>query len=178
MKKLNIFLLSILISLSGFSQSKEETENWINQNINDFPVSYGDNSINVKEDIYLENGYVYFYHHWESNDDSYYSGSWDKVSLKDIKSIEYSYDKSPNLDNRWIEIHFNFDKGKCYTAELKNGFQTKENVSYSLKPERTAIIKRSNMDFVNSGIKNRMEKALIHIIKQYGGNAVIKKEPF
>lgn len=177
MKKLNILILLLLISFSSLSQSKKETEDWVNQNINDFPVSYGNNPIHVQENIFLESGYVYFYHHWK-RDDGYYSGSWDKVSLKDIKSIEYSYDKSPELNNHWIEIHLNFNAGKCYSAKLKNGFQTKEDVSYLLQNERTAIIKRSDIEFVKNGMQKRIEKALLHIIKLYGGNATVKKEPF
>lgn len=178
MRTIKLILFAVLFSYSALGQSKEETEEWINQNINDFPVSYGDNPIDVKENIFIENGFLYFYHHWERNDENYYSGSWDKVALKDIKSIEYSYDKSPDLDNRWVAIHLNFAKGKCYSAKLKNGFQRKEDVSYELSYERTAVIKRSNMDFVNSGMKKRIEKALLHIIKLNGGNAIIKKEPF
>jgi hypothetical protein len=178
MKKSRIFLFLIFITVNVFGQTKKETEEWINQNINDYPVSYGNNPIDVVENIMIEDGYLYFYHHWKRENENYYSGTWDKVALKDIKSLEYSYDKSSDLDNRWIKLHLNFNKGKCYQGKPSNEFQGKDNVTYSLQYERTAIIKRSNMEFVNNGMKKRIEKALIHIIKLNGGNAIIKKEPF
>ena len=60
MKLFKSLLFMFLISFSTHSQNKEETENWINQNINDFPVSYGDNPINVEEQIYLEDDIYIF----------------------------------------------------------------------------------------------------------------------
>ena len=178
MKKSHLVFIFLFFIFNTFSQTKKETEDWINQNINTFPVSYGDNPINVVENIFLENGYLYFYHHWKREDNTYYSGTWSKVALKDIKSIEYTFDKSPGLNNKWIELRINFAKGKCSQGTLENEFQGKDNVEYVVQPERTIIPQRLNMDFQKSGMKQRIEKALLHIIKQYGGNAIVKKEPF
>jgi len=178
MRKSYLVLIFLLPFFSTFSQTKKETEKWINQNINNYPVSYGDNPINVVENIFIDNEYLYFYHHWKREDNNYYSGTWSKVALKDIKSIEYSYDKSSGLNNKWIELHINFAKGKCSQATLESEFQGKDNVNYEIQSERTVIPQRLNMEFVESGMKQRIEKALLHIIKQYGGNAIVKKEPF
>lgn len=178
MKKSHLVFIFLFSIFNIFSQTRKETEDWINQNINIYPVSYGDNPINVVENIYLEDGYLYFYHHWKREDNTYYSGTWSKVALKDIKTIEYSFDKSPELNNKWIELHINFAKGKCSQATLEDEFQGKDNVKYVVQSERTIIPQRLNMDFQKSGMKQRIEKALLHIIKQYGGNAIIKKESF
>ena len=177
MKKIILSLFILLTSASSICQSKTETEKWINENINDFPVSYGDNPIEVVENIFVENGNLYFYHHWKNEKDNYYSGTWSKLALKDIKSIEYTYDKSSNLNYKWIELHFNFNKGKSLEGKT-NEFQGKDNVEYKIQLQKTIIPQRLNLDFENSGMKKRIEKALLHLIKLYGGNAIVKKEPF
>ena len=178
MRKLYLVIMFLMTFFSTFCQTKEETEKWINQNINNYPVSYGDNPINIVENIFIEKEYLYFYHHWKKEDSNYYSGTWSKVALKDIKSIEYSYDKSSELNNKWIVLQLNFAKGKCSQATLKTEFQGKDNVNYEIMSEQTLIPQRLDMEFVESGMKQRIEKALLHIIKQYGGNAIVKKEPF
>ncbi|MBW4362745.1 hypothetical protein [Flavobacterium taihuense] len=178
MKKSHLILIFLFIICSSFSQTKKETENWINKNINGYSVDYGNNPINIVENIYIENGYLYFYYHWKREDENYYDGTWSKVALKYIKSIEYSYDKSPGLNNKWIELHLNFTKGKCFQGKLDDEFQGKDNVAYEVQSERNIITQRLNMDFVKSGMKKRIEKALLSIIKQYGGNASLKKEAF
>ena len=180
MKKITLILL-LLIPTLLLSQTKKETEDWINNNINNYPVNYGDNPIEVVENIIIDGSSLYFYHHWNRQDDNYYSGTWTKINLKDIKSIEYSFDKSPGLNNKWIELHLNFNKGKSYQGKSQYPNEFRDNISYQILFDRTAIIMRLNMDFVESGMKKRIEKALLHIIKSYGGNAIVKtvkKEPF
>ena len=86
--------------------------------------------------------------------------------------------KSSELNNKWIVLQLNFAKGKCSQATLKTEFQGKDNVNYEIMSEQTLIPQRLDMEFVESGMKQRIEKALLHIIKQYGGNAIVKKEPF
>jgi hypothetical protein len=161
-----------------FSQSIKETEDWINNNINYYPVSYGDNPINVVERIEVDKGNLYFYHHWQNDNTNYYSGSWTKVNLKDIISIQYSYDKSPDLDNKWINLVLNFKKGQASVRKTKHNYDSKNQNDYSTVPEQTIITMRLNIDYEKSGMKPRMEKALLHLIRSYGGTATVKKEIF
>ena len=178
MKVSKLILILLFFVINVFGQTKKETEEWINRNINDYPVSYGKIEYNILEKIFVEDGYLFFYLHWKKNDEKYYSGSWNKVALKDIKSIEYSKDTSIESGNKWFEINFNFNKGKCYEAKPDNEYEGKNNLNYSLVSERTKITKRFNMEFANSEIKNRIEKALVYIIKINGGKVIVKKEPF
>ena len=160
------------------SQTKEETINWINDNINDYPVTYEDNPIDVVERITIEDEYLYFYHHWKRTDDNYYSGSWNRIKLKDILSIEYSKDSAMEGGKKWINLYLNVKNDSFYDAKVENEFQNKKSIQYSLNTDRTAIVKRSNMNYLESGMDKRIEKALLHIIKLNGGKAFVKKEPF
>lgn len=174
------FLLSILfLSINiSFSQTKKETEDWINQNINEFPLYWANTSLNVIEKIYVENGYLYNYYLVKDIEKNYYAGYWTKVALKDIKSIENYYHRSSDPESNWIELRFTSAKGKCFKAERKKEYVGKMNVKYQVVPEEMTISQRLNLDFENSGMKKRIEKALLHLIKLYGGNAIVKREPF
>lgn len=178
MKSINLIYFFLLASFISLAQTKKETEEWINNNINYYPVSYGNNPINVVEKIEVENGVLYFYHHWQNDITNYYSGSWTKVNIKDIISIQYSYDKSPDLDNKWINLVLNFKKGQASVRKTKHNYDSKNQNDYTTVPEQTIITMRLNIDYEKSGMKPRMEKALLHLIKQYGGNASTKKDPF
>lgn len=172
-------ILFILISNAIlFGQTKQETEDWINNNINSYPVDYGENSFEFFENITIEDGNLVLYNHFKSKNSNYYTGNWFKVSLKDIKSIDYSYDKSPGLDNKWINLKLNFIEGKSLEKKVTFPTNAQEQSVYKKNPEKAVIVMRLNMEYVQSGMKQRMEKALLHIIKLYGGTAIIKREPF
>jgi hypothetical protein len=175
---MKIILFLLINTTILFSQTKKNTEEWINNNINYYPVSYGNNPISISERIEIEDGILYFYYHWKKDVDNYFSGSWSKINLKNIKSIEYSYDKSPDIDNKWINLTLNFQKGKCYERDALYPNDSKNQNGYQIQPERTIIKMRLNLDYVDSGMKLRIEKAFAYLIKQYGGNTIIKKEPF
>ena len=178
MKNWQKILILLFSSTIAMSQTKQETETWINNNINQFPVSYGDNPNDPENRIVIEDGILYFYYHLENRKENYFSGIWNKINLNDIKNIEYSYNESVGLNNRWLQLNLNFDEGKCLQRQLNYPHESKNNNDYKLVPDRQWITMRLNGNFVKDGMKPRIEKALVHIIKLYGGKVSIKKEPF
>lgn len=77
-----------------------------------------------------------------------------KIRIKDIKKIEIKKERWDNSDKEgWSSIYFYYGKN--------------EEIEITMSSE-----------FIDLGYKQRMEKAFIHLIKLYGGNATIKKEAF
>lgn len=171
MKKLTLILILLLQTIIIYSQTKKETEEWINDNINKFPVNYGIKGYNIVNEIHIENGTIYFFYGLTDRGKTgvYH---WSKVLLKDIKSIEFK------KNNEYINLIINFSKGKSYDSLPFENYRSKNDVYYDLNDINTDEVTRLNMEFHNSGMKERIEKALLHIIKLYGSNAIVKKEPF
>lgn len=123
---------------------------------------------------------MYSYNHFLIDKGTYrYTGSWQKVNINEIKAISYS--KSNGLDNNWIQIKLIFNKGLSYKGNSNYRFEPKEDINYKEDLVETAFYIRLNADYEISGMKERMEKAILHIIKLYGGKAIVKippKEPF
>ena len=70
-------------------------------------------------------------------------------------------------------LYFSKNKGKV------NHYTSCENIADNWKLDEgtmTNILLSSNL--FNDKMEHRLEKALLHLIKLYGGNATIKKEPF
>lgn len=173
--KIIIYLL-LSISVYSYSQTKEETEEWINSKINIYPVKYTGN-INIDEEILIDEGILYYYNALEG--DSYYNGSWSKLDFKDIKAIKFSKDRAIEGGNSWIVLSFFFNENKAYTSgDIKQKYYPKSVTTYTKNPKHTRIQMRLDNRFKEDGIEKRMEKALLHLSKLYGGSATLKKEPF
>ena len=177
MKK-KIFLF-ILIITSGFvySQTIQETEDWINKNINDYPRKIS-GSMNLTYYLEVVNGFLYTIDTWTVTDSNYISQSLMRTSLKDIKHIEYSYDTGGDTkDSKFIYIEFKSYDNKVLWDKDFDKRNNEDDVVFEIYPSDNIRIQTS-IDFEKSGMKERMSKAFLHLIKLYGGNAVIKKEPF
>lgn len=101
-------------------------------------------------------------------------GYWTQLPIKDIKQIKIHHKKFNSEDEEgWDVITLYFDKNKSKTKDAKPS----DNNTYKVSESTSIDIKLTNK-FIEDGLKPRMEKALLHLIKSYGGNAIIKKEPF
>ena len=163
MKK--VLLLIILLTYNSiFSQSKSETENWIIEKYNEY-----ESPVNRTRELIFDDGYIYYLWIFTEN-----YGYWTQLPIKEIKSIKIHHKKFDANDTEgWDVITLYFEKNKSKTKDAKPS----ENNYYETSESTSIDIKLSN-NFINDGLKPRMEKALIHLVKSYGGNATIKKEPF
>ncbi|MFT3796472.1 hypothetical protein [Flavobacterium sp.] len=77
-----------------------------------------------------------------------------KIQIKDIKKIQIKKERWDNDDKEgWSSVYFYYGKNDSVEITMSS-------------------------EFIESGYKKRMENALLHLIKLYGGNATIKKEAF
>lgn len=153
-----------LVSVSLYSQSKEDTQEWIL----DKYIEYESPKNNSRE-LLIDDGKLYYLWIFTEN-----YGHWTEIAIKDIKQIEIHHEKFDAEDREgWDEITLYFEKG---TSRTKDAKLSDEN-NYKISDGRSFDIKLSE-NFIKDGLKPRMEKALLHLIKTYGGNATIKKELF
>ncbi|SCZ01182.1 hypothetical protein [Flavobacterium caeni] len=158
MKNIAIIIFLIFTNFL-FSQSKEETKEWIIEKYNNYERV---NQYNQKFDLTFEEDYLIYE----------YLGSLFKLKIKDIKKIELKKERFDNDDKEgWVSIYIYFQKGKLSTKGLN------ENVFSNAESDTSFKIPLSS-ELINEGYKDRMEKAIIHLVKLYGGNATIKKEAF
>lgn len=153
MKKTIILIIFFTINVT-FSQTKTEIKEWIVEKYNE----YKSNTTVIPRtsfDLYFDNEYlIYIY----INDEF-------KIKIKDIKKIKIKHEKFDIDDNEgWTSIFLYFEKNKSrYNNEVSDDTMIKITVSN---------------EFIKDGYKNRMEKAILFLVKSYGGNATIKNEAF
>ncbi len=159
MKKLVIICITLL-SLNCIGQTKVETQDWISEKIHEYRSSKG-----VDEDFWFEDGYLH--HYWSINtqiEENRTALNW-KVKIEDIVKIETKC--SANGCNFII-----------YTKQGKLFYQKTPVDTYYKVDNHPSFNVSLTKAYYNDGISARIEKALIHLVKLYGGNATIKKEPF
>ena len=164
MKSINLIYFFLLASFISIAQTKKETEEWIVEQYNEY-----EDPVNRSRDLFFEDGYIYYLWLIAEN-----HGFWSKLKIKDIKNIKI-YHKKYNASDTvgWDVITLYFDKQKLYTRDVNLSVES----NYIVSEGTTIDIKLKN-NFITDGLKPRMEKALLHLIKQYGGNATTKKDPF
>lgn len=139
MKKI-ILILLVLNSSFLFSQTKSETEKWIEEKYYEYQ-----REVNSDDDLTFENGNLIY---------RYLGSDLPQIKIKEIKQVQIRLEKFNSKDEvGWTAIYIYYGKGNYY----KIGIDSK---------------------FYNGDLPNRMYKALIHLVKLYGGNATIKKEAF
>jgi hypothetical protein len=159
-----ITILIFFTYFSVFSQSKEETEKWIVEKYNEY-----ESPVNSTRELIFDDGFIYYLWIFADN-----YGYWTQLPIKDIKQIKIHHKKfDANDQEGWDVITLFFDKNKSKTKDAKPSDENYYEISESTSFE----IKLTNK-FISDGLKPRMEKALLHLIKSYGGNTTIKKEPF
>ena len=157
MKRIFTILL-FLSTITTFSQSKKETEDWIVEKYNEFERV---NSLSNTMDLFFENNYLYYE----------YLNAFFKIKIQDIKEIEFKKERFNNEDKEgWISLWIRFDSGKS--------FYKGANESDFSKSTDTAFKIPLSSELEKDDYKKRFEKAVLHLVKLNGGSAKVKKEPF
>lgn len=156
MKK--IILLLLLISTKSIAQDKTETQDWIRKQFYNYRYT---NSV-INEHLTFDNGYLYY----KTNSAEF------RVKIKDIQKVKIEKSKfNSNDDEGWAVLSFKFKTGK-FEIRLSGeaDFKMSDNES---KIDFFLVSK-----FISDNMKPRMEKSIVHLVKLYGGDATIYKEPF
>lgn len=159
----NILLLFTLIFLSvdiAFSQTRKETEDWIIEKFNSYRRPE-----NIENQLEIADGILYHYNATTK--------LAMRVPIKDIKEIEIKQESWGDGDF-WVNIYLYTDTNKM---AMKSFSKYSPDEYYNITPDTKTHIPLSNK-FYYGKMFPRMEKALLHLIKLNGGNAVIKNEPF
>lgn len=154
-------LLLLLISCTGFGQTKSETEEWI---ISKYLYYKLDNPVHKNNILKIENG---IFIHIKSY------GYFEKIQIKNIGQVKVSYYKVENREGYTISFYCKNKLNCIEEGKYENGQflseKKKLNYFFSLYV---------NTSFGKEDLPKRMEKAILHLIKLYGGNATIYKETF
>jgi hypothetical protein len=155
MKYSYILLLSFICNFF-FAQTKNETEEWIATKCNEYKY-------NSENSIYFQSGELYQFKKVGV------VGRLVKVNPKQIKRVEisnYVEDGKPKLV--WISLYTS-DKAVYEKTDEKEAFHSMDG---------NVFVVPLLLKFNEDGLKQRMEKALLHLVKLYGGSSTIKKEAF
>jgi hypothetical protein len=155
-----ISIILLIISITNYSQSKIETEDWIKEKINSY--SFKSHEVSYSYDIRFDDGIM------SIRDKSIYV----IASQKDELNCDY-----------WIPIKeissFRFEE-KGTVIHLKIFLKNNKKIKYKCGNEKFEY--EDNFYFFldnslkNNDMINRMTKALNNLIKLHGGS--INKEPF
>lgn len=156
--KSTVTILLLVITANIFSQTKKETEDWIVEKYNEFERV---NSLSHKMDLFFENDFLNYE----------YLNAFFKIKVKDIKVIEFKKERVNNEDKEgWIALWIHFDSGSLFHKRAnENKFQLATDTAFKIA---------LSTDLGKEDYQKRLEKALLHLIKLNGGNAISKKEPF
>lgn len=155
-----LFFIFFLINISSFGQSKSETESWIIDKYLSYKL---DNWAHKNNILKIENGYLVLIKSY---------GWYEKILIKDIAQVKVSYFKVEDREGYTINVYCK-NNGKCIQEGENNS--DKNTTSKNLNNFMTIYVKVS---FGQDDLPLRMEKALIYLVKLYGGDAKKYKEAF
>lgn len=157
MKDKIFFLIIFLLSVNFFnSQTKDETQKWIKETYEKHRRPE-----NLKNWVEFVNGELVY-----SSSPRYF----ERIKISDINKISVKKDLLNDSLGKlsWYSIKLFCKNTDCVKREYVDGKTDKiEEISIIL-----------DLSFEEDGLSKRMEKALLHLIKLYGGNASLKKETF
>jgi nucleoside-specific outer membrane channel protein Tsx len=158
MKKI-LLCFFICFSISEiYGQSKVDTEEWIIRKFYEYlrPQNQGSS-------LKFEDGYIIHQ----------FNGSlYSKAKISDIKQIETDIEKSDGKD-AWHALWLYFDPKKIQIKGSYGAWDNKYRIS-----EGQNIKLHFDLTFSENDMPDRMKKAFIHLVKLYGGDAQVKKDPF
>lgn len=166
MKKILVVVFTLVSSFS-YSQSKEDTSDWIEQNLNYYGL---EKSISPDTDYRIQIKDGYFYMDFCDSSFGYCIYIYSRFPLNKIKYIEFEKQKFTD-DGRFVDLTF---------TTFPNSIERKTDkaLDYKIAPSMTEDNIRLSIEITKDGMQPRMEKALLHLVKLYSGNAKILKEPF
>ncbi len=159
-----ILLLFLFINTSlSFAQSKLETESWILEKCNDYAI----NNFYTRE-LKIEDGYFTYFE--KIGENLFY----ERILIKKISEVQIKKEESSDWGYT-IKVYCN-GKGCDDSGHYINGNYKNTVIEYSGNKGNLDVY--LNKNFGNDDLPKRMEKALIHLVKLYGGNAKVYKETF
>lgn len=164
-KKINFifFILTLGYSTLCVGQTKSETENWILEKSEEFAIN---NMYN--RELKIENGYFTYYE--KIGDTQFY----ERILIKNISKIQIKKEESADWGYT-IKVFCN-GKGCMDSGHYIDGKYKNTTISYTGSVFYVNVY--LNKNFENEDLPKRMEKALIHLVKLYGGVAKAYKETF
>lgn len=159
MKKTLIFFIFIVIQSLSYSQTKEETSDWLIGKLNE--NSEIDNGINNETVYFIKNGNLFKKTYYKTFNFNSVSG----IPIKSIKRIIVYKDK--------ISFHFDLDcQSNCINDQINNVVGEVE--------ENTGKLFHTEINNQDATLFERISKSLVHLVKLYGGipQVVYQKEPF
>lgn len=163
MKKITLLIL-LLISTKLFGQNKAETSEWIIDKFMQYEIeSMSNNSIEIIDEML-----IYFEYTYDKN------FRYHLIPIKNIKTIKISRKTQYGKVSYLISL---IGKGKHY-GNFKEGFYSEYPNSDIMDKEERGINLFLNQNFGENQMPTRMEKALLNLVRLYGGSAVIGKEAF
>ena len=162
----NLFLVfTLLLTISIKAQTKAETENWIQEKVKSYPVG----NFYIRE-LKIQNGYIEYFE--TINNTKFY----ERILIKNIKEVKVSKRYDSNWGNYYSIKLFCKSKGCNDSGQLINGNYKNTVIEYLENYGSIEIVMNEN--FKENDNSSRMQKAILHLIKLYGGNAIVKKEAF
>jgi len=163
-----LFYSSILFFLfagttSTFAQNKTETENWIVEKCKNYAI----NNYYTRE-LKIENGFFTYY---EKIGDTWF---YERILIKEITEVLIK--REENSEWGYTIKVFCKRKGCNDSGKYINGIYKNTVIEYS--DEKGNVDVYLNKDFGSDDLPKRMEKAIIHLVSLYGGNAKVYKEAF
>jgi hypothetical protein len=159
MKKTLTFLILISIQHLTYSQTKQETSDWLIDKLND------NSSVNDGTDsetfCYIKNGNIIE----KTYNRTFKTNTIFGIPIKSIKKIIVYKDK--------LSFNFILDcQSNCVNDQINNIVGKKE--------ENIGKVLMLKINIEDSTLYDRIPKSLTHLIKLYGGNPKLefKKEPF
>ncbi|WP_304192613.1 hypothetical protein [Phenylobacterium aquaticum] len=162
MEKCFYTILLIAISFVSFSQTQEETQNWITKELSNHQLKGNTGYSNY----FINEGSITLEYFWNTTG-KFTLGHYAQISLKNIYKIE--------IDKSQVGYIFNL---KCKNDCVLNKWYDNDE---KIKEQNSSQTFSIQIDQIDASLLNRMPKALAHLIKLYGGNAKIiplKKDPF
>ncbi len=162
MKKNFYIVLLFTITCISFSQTKEDTSNWILKELSNHQLKGNIGYSNY----FINEGSITEEYLWNTTG-KFTLGMYAKISLKNVYQIE--------IDKSQVGYIFNLKcKSNCVSVRW---YDNDEKIKEQYSTQTFTI----QIDQNDSTLLDRIPKALAHLIKLYGGNAKIvplKKDPF
>ncbi len=162
MKKNFYIILLITITCVSFSQTKEDTKNWILKELSNHQLKGNIGYSNY----FINDGSITEEYFWNTTG-KFTLGHYAKISLKNVYQIE--------IDKSQVGYIFNL---KCKNDCVSNRWYDNDE---KIKEQNSTQTFSIQIDQNDSTLLSRIPKAIAHLIKLHGGNAKIiplKKDPF
>jgi hypothetical protein len=156
MKNLFCLLILSVLTVNSYTQTKEDTQAWISEKIENFRYDYKYHIYNVKfkeGDMIIEN---------TTANTLFYS----KIPLKKVSQINVEYFNNEGKEGYIIRIGCKNAEKCVETGKIVDGVLQRS--IYDMELIKIFL----NVNFKQDNLPERMKKALLHIVKLNGGKVI------